>query len=1052
MNIKDSPQRHPSQAQKCSNFSEPTNSRRTGPLKAEFFRVKTRANAARSLRRACREREIDTWSETPRLASVGATSLACSSRGDTVSDEQGDTEEQAPRLKPAAKGQDDLVSLAGALLQPSAKNRIRGSNVAARVGADADHTSADRDDVFIGRRDQLRVLHATLESTRRNRPAVVVIYGESGVGKSALAQKFLEQAQQRVGALAFATRCHQAERLPYRSIDGLVDAAARHLSETRANSVSRPYKELCAVFPVLRRFADGDPEAGLPRDDHELRRRAFVGLRALFRSLGDARPLVLHVDDLQWGDTSDARLLRDIVTREGGMSAMLLVCCRKAVDASDPVVDYLLETPPEVADLVEIDLGRLGAAESFELAQQLGSGRTPAIQARVGSAEGLPFLVQRVAESERRGEKTNLEGILRADIEGLDEEARELLELVSVAGQPASSRVLQSALGENPSSMRASVHQLRAMRLLRDVAAGSVELETYHDRIRETVLDGLSAAPLRARHEQLAKAFEHVEPEPERLARHWRGAGHSENAAVWAEHSGDFAAKRRQARRAVEWYERAVELGVPEDRRAALLKKLGDALAQCGENARAAETFGLAASRTPDDRLQFELLRLAGMNYLLSGLPTEGTEAMQAALSVLNLRLPGRGWTVWLRTVLLVSTRLLLGTKFRWREEADVPWVELARVDAWDAVAVGYAISDPLTSSYGVARKIELALATGEPTRVHEALGDFGVILSLPGGQYNGTVQRLFEEADAISERTADPRQRAAIENGRGVAGVASFDWAASERTLRNIPALRATSRNLRYDMSTTFPCIALGKWMLGDLRDLSEVSLEHDEHSGDTGDLRGQALASVFLAIHDLTQHRPDHARERLDQLPERWWSDVYCIEDAMGLVGRAYLSLCEGGAATSWAQMREAWPALEKSMILELAILGFLTWHARGLVAVACAPNDPKALGDAKRAARKLRRGRRPANRGAAASIEACVLAVRGRSGVDDRLQEAAREFDAAEMPLHALCARRVLASRSEQPLEPIDQAICEHGIANPSRWTAMLFPMPAPRQPSA
>src|SRR5262249_51211970 len=111
--------------------------------------------------------------------------------------------------------------------------------------------------VFVGRRRELHALHQAFEKTRQGRPAVTVVCGQSGVGKTALLTEFGKRVLTEVRVrVLLQGGCRGRESVPCQATDGVVDALARFLARPRAAEVEAILPPRAALltqlFPVLR--------------------------------------------------------------------------------------------------------------------------------------------------------------------------------------------------------------------------------------------------------------------------------------------------------------------------------------------------------------------------------------------------------------------------------------------------------------------------------------------------------------------------------------------------------------------------------------------------------------------------------------------------------------------------------------------------------------------------------------------------------------------------------------------------------------------------------
>src|SRR5262249_12262111 len=148
----------------------------------------------------------------------------------------------------------------------------------------------------------------------------------------------------------------------------------------------------------LRERAGGDAQ--------ESRRRAFDALEDLLRNLSARRPLVLHLDDLQWGDADSARLMASLLAPPD--PPRLLLLCSYRSEEADTTESFRALSPETAArgggDVVTVDVDRLSPEESAALAGALltAAGRDRAGLSDLAAtlareADGSPFFVAELA-------------------------------------------------------------------------------------------------------------------------------------------------------------------------------------------------------------------------------------------------------------------------------------------------------------------------------------------------------------------------------------------------------------------------------------------------------------------------------------------------------------------------------------------------------------------------------------------------------------------------------------------------------------------------------
>lgn len=1000
----------------------------------------------------------------------------------------------------------DLDELCAKLLRRAPIARPTGEEVLAALGdpaatsGPAPQSAAPR---FVGRRRELAMLDEALAAAGRGSAVTVHVHGASGIGKSALVERFLDRIERR--ALVLKGRCYERESVPYKAIDGLIDGIGRFLATLPEGEAAALIPEnahlLARVFPSLPKigaFGEAPPSASRAQDPQELRRRAFGALGELLQRLARRAPLVLAIDDLQWGDADSAAVFTDVLRASPAFPALLLLIWRSGDARTSPLLRVLLGPHDDGAeggplatdegsgargDLRELHVGPLSDEESCELTLGLldegPAGAEELAHAIARDAAGSPFFLREIAEHTRlhgadaEARPVRVEEIVRERVAGLGGDARRLLEAIAIAGYPLREATAVQASGI-PRAARAALEILRASRLVLARGAGSANLlEPYHDRIRETIVARLDPSARRDLHRRLAEVLAAAaDPDPQRLVEHYQAAGVLDRAAHFAVIAGDRAAEALAFNRAASLYQLALEHRAAEAGAWRMRRKLGEALSSAGRGGEAAESFARAAAdlgaEGSGDPERFELERLAAEQYLRSGFVEDGMKALRKVLSAAGVRYPETPARAVASVLIRRAELKIRGLSFEPRDAGAIDAADRARLEACWSAGLGLSMLDTIRSADFQIRHQLLALRAGDPIHVARGLTTQVAFLASEGGAENhGKCREILAGAERLAARVDDPSLLALVHLCGGVAAYFRNDYRVALDQCRTAERIcRDRCRGVAWEITNTQ---LYGLWALGYLGEIAELSRQLPRTLKDARE-RGDLFAATSLRLGVpnmvwLAADRPDEAREQADDAMHSWTPTGFHTQHYFELLAQAQIDLYRGDPWAAWRRVRDTWPRLKKAHLLRLQSIRIELCHLRARCALAAAstPNDALAAGSepdrkpdragllaeaAKRAA-EIDEERSAWSGPLAAAIRAGIAATKGSPEAALRaLDDAARGFDALEMRLYAESARLLRGAisggetgRTER--ERSAASMRSEGVTAPARMVSTLIP---------
>lgn len=446
---------------------------------------------------------------------------------------------------------------------------------------------------FVGRDTELALLHTTIRDVTNGQGRLVFLSGDGGVGKTRLMQEVQRHAVQEGVCCAMGRAYPLETAIPYAPF---ADALTPVLSALDTAIVTRLTRGSAAVLSalapsLLTRGDHGDHAALDYTPAAEQRVRLHASVLACLKALGDRQPLLLTLENLQWADHATVELLH-YLGRQIDQLHVVLVASWNETDVPLPeVLRTALRSLRSQQTVIELTLPPLAARSVQDMVARRfavsDATCAPLVERIHAVARGNPFFVEQMLEElmrrhalrEDAGEwvgwqaahvelPPSLHEVMEARLARMDGEARQLAELLSVAGSSATHDLVLACTREvldwDSTQTEVTLDRLRHERLVLDRAQGlEISYEFSHPLLQLALLQRIGLVQARRWHALIARTLEGLStPDAEAVAAHWMQADpdrDSVRAIPWLIDAGLRAVARRARREGAAFLQAALD-------------------------------------------------------------------------------------------------------------------------------------------------------------------------------------------------------------------------------------------------------------------------------------------------------------------------------------------------------------------------------------------------------------------------------------------------------------------------------------------------------------
>jgi len=515
--------------------------------------------------------------------------------------------------------------------------------------------------VVVGRDAEVGRFGEVLDLAAGRRGQTVLVSGEAGVGKSAFIRSATAEAGARGFRVLYGVTLESDSGLPYAPFVAAVRSGFRGIDRDRLGRVlAQTAPDLAQLFPELGRAWTAQEASPMEQ------RRLSVAFQGLLATFAREAPLLVVLEDLHWCDEASLGLLHFLARELRDQPILVLGTYRSdEMHRRHPLLRVLAGMQRERV-VSEISLGRLTREQVAELMRATFAPTQPNVtvsaefrDAIYARSEGNPFFTEELLKSlvesgdvfyrpESGWDRKPIDQMripgsvreaVRQRVERLSAEAQTTLSAAAVIGLRFPFELLRAVRGVAEGELESHLREFIEQQLVVELGGDRDEYGFRHALTKEVVYDDLLVRERKRSHRGVADVLlADPRAEPALVAHHLIAAGDGPAAVPQLLDAASRALRAFAPREAAAHYEKAIEIGLPDDQLAPTLEKLAEAyhLFDFALSRKASEEAAGAYRERGDARGVSRMLRLASRNVWQQGDPTRAAVLARAAIDAVD--------------------------------------------------------------------------------------------------------------------------------------------------------------------------------------------------------------------------------------------------------------------------------------------------------------------------------------------------------------------------------------------------------------------------------